>query len=210
MRSSPMPIARPLYCATGQPEASRMPGSASPHSRISTHSSPTRARTSCPSTVYGCDCGHDSIATPGNIAAATVSIMVRRSGADMDPRTIAPEVELLRFADVQSIDRVAPIGQPGTGDENVVVARRRDHAQRPWNHRCRLCTQQQLHRRDSACSAHHATRRVRGSSDHRSCRSSPRRAAPGRPAPDNPRRRAAPRWPAGRVTASHAVPGPHR
>ena len=41
-----------------------------------------------------------------------------------------PQIELVRLADMQAIDGVAPIRQAGTREQHILVARRRDHAQR--------------------------------------------------------------------------------
>ena len=68
--------------------------------------------------------------------------VVARERPSRDP----PQIELVRLADVQAIDRIAPVGQAGTRDDNVFGARRRDHAQRARNHRGGLSPQQQLWR----------------------------------------------------------------
>ena len=57
-----------------------------------------------------------------------------------------PQIELMRLADVQPVDRVPPIGQAGAREYHVLVTRRCDHAQRARNHRRGLRTQQQLRR----------------------------------------------------------------
>jgi hypothetical protein len=68
--------------------------------------------------------------------------IVARQRSLRDP----PQVELMRLADVQPVDRVAPIGQAGAREQHILVARRRDHAQRARNHCRRLRAQEQLRR----------------------------------------------------------------
>ena len=96
--------------------------------------------------MYGCTAGSSRSGTPGQQRRRDAldhrDQVVARERPPRDP----PQIELVRLADVQAIDRVAPVGQAGARHNNVFVARRRDHAQRARNHRGRLRPQQQLRR----------------------------------------------------------------
>ncbi len=58
----------------------------------------------------------------------------------------APEIELVRLADVQPIDRVAPVSEPRAHEQHVVVAGRREHPERGRDHRGRLRAEQPIGR----------------------------------------------------------------
>jgi hypothetical protein len=64
----------------------------------------------------------------------------------------SPQVELVRLADVQPVDCIATVRETRARDQHVCVARRRNHAQRPRNHRGGLRAQEQL-RRQITCVA---------------------------------------------------------
>src|SRR5215469_16993138 len=57
--------------------------------------------------------------------------------ANEPPALHAPKVQLVRLADVYTINCVASIGEPWAGDQHVVVLGLGDHAQRRRNHRDR-------------------------------------------------------------------------
>src|SRR5262245_57988623 len=56
----------------------------------------------------------------------------------------SPQVELMRFTDMQSIDRIASVRKSRTREQHIVVARRRDHLQRTRNHGRGLSAKEQL------------------------------------------------------------------
>jgi hypothetical protein len=56
----------------------------------------------------------------------------------------SPQVQLMRLADVQTIDCVAPVGQTRASEQHVGIERRRDHAQSARNHCRGLRPQEQL------------------------------------------------------------------
>ena len=54
-----------------------------------------------------------------------------------------PQVELVRLADVQAVDHVAPVDEPGTGDDEIEAGvRTRDVPERPRDHRRGVRAQQ--------------------------------------------------------------------
>jgi hypothetical protein len=124
-RSRPSPIASPDVTAGSSPARRSTSGWVSPHSPTSTQL-PSSARTSTcrPAVVYGCSAvrsATDGLAAPPRRPwRSGRRARPRPSGAD--PATEAPDVELVRFADVVAVHDVAAVDEPRDRQQQVRLA----------------------------------------------------------------------------------------
>ena len=137
-RSMPMPMARP-ECPSRRGSTR---GCARPHSSSSTHSPPASTSTSRPCLRVGMARRDRAPARAGQQRADTAIDLSSVRPRSPIGRVPAPQIELVRLADVQAVDDVAAVDEPRRAHEHVVGGSRRQLAQGRRDRRRGLAAQQ--------------------------------------------------------------------